>query len=124
MIQLYAKTKDLKLTEPNPLPIPKYGFNDPDEEILLENDMDCYKAFEKDILENGFKYCLVVNPETGAILDGNCRLRVAIKNNIEFVPINVEHFMGIDRSYYPKKKVKPISLEELANFKIWKEVKD
>lgn len=106
MIQLYAKTTDLRLTEPNPLPVPKYGFNDPDEEILLDYDMDCIAAFEDDILKNGFKYCLVVNPETGAILDGNCRLRVALKNNIEFVPINGYHFMGIDRSYYPKKEVK------------------
>ena len=106
MIQLYARTKDLLATEPWKLPIPPRGFNDPDEEILLEHDMDCFKAFEKDILENGFKYCLVVNPKTGAILDGNCRLHIALKNNIEFVPINVEHFVGTDRSYYPKKEVK------------------
>lgn len=104
MIQLYAKVSDLKPTEPAKLEYKGY-FNDPDETILLANDMDCVKAFKDSIEKEGFKYALVVD-QYGTICDGNCRYWCAVALNIEYVPINVNYFFGADKSFYPKKEVK------------------
>ena len=103
-VQLWVRTEDTIGTEP---PILQYKghFNDPDEAILLENDMDCYKAFEKSILEEGFKYCVAMD-KNGKIHDGNCRRHVAIKNKLPFLPINADFYFGIDLTFYPKKEVK------------------
>lgn len=102
-VQLYAKTTSLTPTEPSKLTYHGY-FNDPAEEILLEHDMDCIKAFEKSILEEGIKYCVVIDKE-GKILDGNCRYHVAIKNNIQYVPVIILYFVG-EGYKIPKVKVK------------------
>ena len=103
-IQLYAKITDLKPTEPNKLTY-KGHFNDPDEAILLDNDMDCIKAFAADIKKNGFKYCSAIEKD-GTIRDGNCRYHGGIAAGKEYTPINIDFMLGTDRSFYPKKEVK------------------
>ena len=76
-IQIYVKTISLTPTEPIKLTYHGY-FIDSDSEIMTEHDMDCIKSFEKSILEEGIKYCIIINPY-GKILDGNCRYHVAAK---------------------------------------------
>lgn len=100
VIQMYAKLKDLTPTEPNQLTYQGY-FNDPDEEIMLEYDMDCIKTYAEDIKLNGMKYAIQINAE-GTILDGNCRYWCARELGWVYVPIN--RFKLGDK-YYPKPEV-------------------
>lgn len=69
-IQYYIHIRDITPTEPYIL-IYKGYFNDPDEEILLKNNMDCIEAFLIDIKKNGIKYQLAIDMN-GIIRDGNC----------------------------------------------------
>ena len=90
-------------TEPPKLEYKGY-FNDPDEAILLDNDMDCYKAFLDDINQNGVKYCLCVDSQ-GYIRDGNCRYWCLRRLGIQWVPIRMDFFLGNSRQFYPKVEV-------------------
>lgn len=100
MIQLYAKLSDLVPTEPSKLDTPTH-FNDPDEEVLLDNDMDCLKAFKKDIFLNAMKYAIVIS-DRGLIQDGNCRYWCAKELGWEYVPVWIR-MNG--EPFYPKREV-------------------
>lgn len=102
-LQYYMHINDITPTEEYKLKYVGY-FNDPDEEILKDHDMDCIRAFLNDIEKNGFKYQLAIDMN-GIIRDGNCRYWCGKVLNIFYFPINLEFYLGIDMSFYPKKEV-------------------
>ena len=103
-IQVFVRTDDLIPNEPAILPLPD-RFNDPDEEILKDNDMDAIKTWGEDIRENGIKYSLAID-KFGNIRDGNSRYWIAKHLGIEYVPVNFEFMAGTDKKLYPKKEAR------------------
>lgn len=106
-IQLFARTKDLKPTEPDRFLAPK-AFNDKDEEqayrTMTPNAKmyDCYILFLDSIKDMGIQYVIKIAGD-GTIFDGNCRYWCALALKIEYVPVKV--YPAHKREHFKKEKV-------------------
>ena len=112
MIQFYVHIDSLTPTEPAKFRYTHYNLDgtpflyDPEEQPFIKYNKEYVECncFLEDIRKNGIKYALVVDIH-GRILDGNCRYWCAKILGIEYLPINIEHLIGTDKSFYPKKLV-------------------